>query len=53
MCYTLTKNQINFNHSISGITTELVNNFKDLGVMFDSKLIFSKHTEIIKNKANK
>jgi hypothetical protein len=49
--YFLIKTPIYFNYSISGSNLELVFNFKDLGVMFDSKLNFSNHTEMIKNKA--
>jgi len=51
MRYTLIKNPINFNYSILGTILELVYNFKDLVIMFDSKLNFSNHTEMIKNKA--
>ncbi|KAF0762619.1 RNA-directed DNA polymerase from mobile element jockey [Aphis craccivora] len=44
-------NPIIFNYSISNYNLELVSNFKDLEIIFDSKLNFSYHTEFIKNKA--
>lgn len=45
------ENPINYNYSISNLNIELLANFRDLGVIFDSKLKLSTHTEIIKNKA--
>lgn len=50
MRYYLIKNPINFNYTISGTTLEWVYNFKDLGVIFDSKFNFSNNTKMIKNK---
>lgn len=44
------KNTIIFNYSIFGLPLPLVSNKKDLGVIFDSKLNFSHHTQMIKNK---
>jgi len=37
------KNPIIFNYSIFGLPLLLVSNFKDLGVIFDRKLNFSRH----------
>lgn len=52
VCITLTKNSINFNHSIPGtITLVLVHKFNDLAVMFVAKFNLFNHTEMIKNKA--
>jgi hypothetical protein len=51
MPFNLIKNPIIFNYSISNSNLELVSNFEDLGIIFDSKLIFSYRTEFIKNKA--
>jgi hypothetical protein len=51
MHFYLIKNPINYNYSISASNIELVSQFKDLGIIFDSKLNFSPHTEMIKNKA--
>lgn len=50
MCCTLKRNPILFDYSISWTILELVHNFKGLEVLFDSKLNFSEHTEMIKNK---
>jgi hypothetical protein len=47
----LIKNPVYSQYSISGTNIELVNQFKDLGIIFDRKLNFSLHTEMIKNKA--
>jgi len=51
MRFSLSKNIVNYNYSISNSYIELLTNFKDLGITFDSKLNFSAHTEMIKNKA--
>lgn len=51
MRFNLIKNPFIFNYSISNSNLELVSNFKDLGIIFDSELNFSYHTEFIKNKA--
>jgi len=51
MKFYLIKNPVNSQYSISGTNVELVNRFKDLGTIFDRKLNFSLHTEMIKNKA--
>lgn len=51
MKFYLIKNPIKFLYTISASNIELVNQFKDLGVIFDPKLNFSLHTEMIKNKA--
>jgi len=51
MRFNLIRNPIIFNYSISNYNLELVSNFKDLEIIFDSKLNFSYHTEFIKNKA--
>jgi hypothetical protein len=47
----LIKNPINFQYYISVSKIELVSHFKDLGIIFDTKLNFSLHSETIKNKA--
>jgi hypothetical protein len=49
--FNLIKNPIIFNYSFSNSHLELVSNFNDLGIIFDSKFNFSYHTEFIKNKA--
>jgi hypothetical protein len=51
MRFNLIKNPIIFNYSVLNSNLELVSNFNDLGIIFDSKLNFSFHTELIKNKA--
>ncbi|KAL4085243.1 hypothetical protein QTP88_027102 [Uroleucon formosanum] len=51
MKFYLTNNPVNSQYSISGTNVEHVNQFKDLGIIFDRKLNFSLHTEMIKNKA--
>lgn len=51
MRFYLIKNPICYHYTISDSNIELVSQFKDLGVIFDSKLNFSPHTEMIKNKA--
>jgi len=51
MRFSLSKNVINYNYHISGTDIELLTNFKNLCVIFDSKLHFSAHIEMIKNKA--
>ena len=51
MRFCFIKNVINYNYSISNSNIEQLANFKDLGVIFDSKLHFSAHNEMIKNKA--
>lgn len=51
MRFCLIKNPIYYDYTISDSNIELVSQFKDLGVIFDSKLNFSPHTEMIKNKA--
>lgn len=51
MHFYLIQNQTNFQYYISDYKIELVSNFKDLGVIFDSKLKFSLHSQMIKNKA--
>jgi len=51
MRFSLSKNVIDYNYSISNSYIELLTNFKNLGIIFDSKLNFSAHTEMIKNKA--
>jgi len=45
------KNPINFQYYISNSKIELVSDFKYLGIIFDTKLNFSLHSEMIKNKA--
>lgn len=50
MGFCLIKNCINHTYSICGSTIELLANFKDIGVIFYSKLNFSGHAEMIKNK---
>jgi hypothetical protein len=49
MRFNLIKKPIIFNYSNSNL--ELVSNFKDLGIIFDSKLNFTYYTKFIKNKA--
>lgn len=51
MHYYLIKNPINFEYRIFDFKIKLVSEFKDLGIIFDSKLNFSLHSEMIKNKA--
>lgn len=51
MKFYLIKNPLNFQYSISGSNIELVNQFKDLLLTFDPKLICSFHDEMFKNKA--
>lgn len=51
MRFNLIKNPIIFNYSISKFKLELVSNFNDRGIVFDSKLNLSCHTKFIKNKA--
>jgi len=51
MRFNLIKNPIIFNYSISNSNLEIVSTFKDLGIIFNSKLNFSYHTEFIKNTA--
>lgn len=45
------RNTINFNYSISDTSLERVHVIKDLGISFDSKLLFNLHILAIKNKA--
>lgn len=45
------KNPKCYHCTISDSNIELVSQFKDLGVIFDSKLNFSPYTEMVKNKA--
>jgi len=47
----LIKNTINFQYSIFNSKIKQVPLFKDLGIIFCSKLNFSSHTEVIKNNA--
>lgn len=42
-----------FNYNINGVTINRINTIRDLGVMFDSKLSFANHVEIISNGAFK
>jgi hypothetical protein len=51
MRFNFIKHPIIFNYSISNYNLELVSNFIDLGIIFDSKLNFSYHTKLIMNKA--
>lgn len=51
MHFYLIKNPINFQYHISDSKIELVSDFKDLGIILDTKLNFSLHSEMIKNKA--
>lgn len=51
MRYTLVKNPIIFNYFLTGQILDIVLNYKDFGILFDSKLNFSNHTKMIKNKA--
>lgn len=51
MSFNLINYPIFFNYSISNPYFELVSNFKDLGIIFYSKLHFSYHTKFIKNQA--
>lgn len=50
MQFYLIKTPINFQYSISNSNIELVSQFKDLDIIFSSKLHFSFHTEMIKNR---
>jgi hypothetical protein len=43
MKFYLIKNPVNSQYSIFGTNVELVNQFKDLGMIFDRKLNFSLH----------
>lgn len=48
----LINNPINFHHHyISDSKVKLVTNFKDLGIISDTKINFFLHNEMIKNKA--
>lgn len=51
--YTRNKNQIDYNYSLNNTNIDQVMTFKDLGVIFDSKLNFSCHTDYIANAALK
>lgn len=48
--FNLIKNPIILNYFLSNSHLELVSNFNDFGVLFDSKLNLSYHTKLIKNK---
>jgi len=43
------KTHINFQYTLFNSNIELVSQFKDLGIIFDTKLNFSYHSEMIKN----
>jgi hypothetical protein len=49
MHFFLIKNTINFQYYVSDSKIEIVSHFKDLGIIFDTKLNFSLHSEMIKN----
>jgi len=51
MRYYLIKNPIKFQYYVSDSQIELVSNYKDLGIIFDTKLNFTLHSEMIRNKA--
>jgi len=51
MHYHLIKNPINYKYCISDFKIKLVSEFKDLGIIFDTKLNFFLHSETIQNKA--
>jgi hypothetical protein len=51
MRFNFIKNSIILNDSISNSNLELISNFNNLGIVSDSKLNFSYHTDLIKNKA--
>jgi hypothetical protein len=51
-CYLLQKhNPLHFNYHICDINLHRSSLFKDLGILFDSKLLFNAHVSAIKNKA--
>ena len=50
MRYTNSRSPVQCNYNLDGILLETVNQFKDLGVIFDSILKFQNHIEYVKNK---
>lgn len=51
--YTRKKNPITYSYQFNAITIDKVEIVRDLGVMFDSKLTFSNHIDLITSKAYK
>lgn len=51
--YTRKKNPITYSYKFNAITIDKVEIVRDLGVMFDSKLTFSNHIDLITSKAYK
>jgi len=49
--YYLIKNPIQFQYNASVFQIEFVSDYKDLGIIFDTKLNFTLHSEIIRNEA--
>ncbi|CAI6371997.1 unnamed protein product [Macrosiphum euphorbiae] len=49
--YSKKHNPLHFNYHICDITLHRSSLFKDLGILFDSKLLFNAHVSAIKNKA--
>lgn len=53
LTFTRKKETIIYQYNIGGAVLERVNEVRDLGVVFDSKLTFNKHITSITNKASK
>ena len=51
--FSRTSNFFNFNFQINNVNIERVQNIKDLGIIFDSKLEFNDHIEYISNATKK
>ena len=51
MRYTNSRSLVQYNYNLDGILLETVNQFKDLGVIFDTKLKFQNHIKYVKNKS--